>query len=121
MKPGWVVPSSFLVALWIAYPGSATPQDPSAPELSVAVVETSEEVRLRLRVPMGIDPGSLDVILNGRRVRVLAREAGTNRRIRSRELRLKAPAVEEGADAEYGADGWVTVRLRRPPSRSPTD
>jgi HSP20 family molecular chaperone IbpA len=121
MKPAWVVPSSFFVAILISYPGSATPQDPSAPEFPVAVVETPDEVRLRMRVPMGIDPGSLDVVLNGRRVRVLAREAGTNRRIRSRELRLKAPAMEEGADAEYGADGWVTVRLRRPPSRSPTD
>jgi hypothetical protein len=36
-------------------------------------------------------------------------------------MRLKAPAVEEGADAEYDADGWITVRLRRPPPRSPTD
>ena len=121
MKPTWFVPSSLFIALLIAYPTAATPQDPSAPELPVLVVETPEEVRLRMRVPLGIDPESLDVVLNGRRVRVLAREAGTNRPVRSREMRLKAPAIEEGADAEYGADGWITVRLRRPPSRRPTE
>ena len=121
MKPTWFVPSSLFIALLISYPTAATPQDPSAPDLPVLVVETPQEVQLRMRVPLGIDPGSLDVVLNGRRVRVLAREAGTNRLVRSREMRLKAPAVEEGADAEYGADGWITVRLRRPPLRGPTD
>jgi HSP20 family molecular chaperone IbpA len=121
MKPTWIVLACLIVAVPIAHPTAATPQEPSAPDLPVFVVETPAEVRLRLRLPSGIDPGSLDVVLNGRRVRVLAREAGTNRRVRSRELRLKAPAIEQGADAEYGADGWITVRLRRPPSRSPTD
>jgi len=81
-------------------------------DLSVAVVETPRTVRLRIHLPGTIDTGSIEVMLAGRDVTVRAQDLD-GRPIRSQTLRLRRPAVEDGARADYAADGWLTITLRR--------
>lgn len=82
--------------------------------LPVVVNEGRAEVRLRIRVEERVDPDSVAVDLDGSRVRVAAREAGTGRRLCSGDLWLRAAVVEEESRADY-ADGWLTITLSRAP------
>jgi HSP20 family molecular chaperone IbpA len=82
--------------------------------LPVSVHETSDVVQLRVQLPSGGDPGSVEVQLDDLTVTVLARGPG-GIALRSDRLTLRAPAVESDATADYEGDGWLTVTLRRRP------
>ena len=79
-------------------------------ELPVAMTETPGAVRLEIAVPDDVEPGSIEVELAGLEVAVVARNT-SGERIRSRPLRLSEPASEDGARADYEADGSVVVTL----------
>jgi HSP20 family molecular chaperone IbpA len=80
--------------------------------LAVLVSETPATVRLHVLLPDNVPPGSVEVRLNGRKVIVLASTAG-GRRLRSKSLRLSEEATEEGAEADYEADGSLTITLQK--------
>jgi HSP20 family molecular chaperone IbpA len=104
---------SFVAAVSAAVPGRAHSQAPAvAPVIRVQVRETADEAVLRIRVPASVAPDSVDVVVNGRQVVVLARDL-EGRELRSRLIRLRAPVVEEGAEADYEGSRWFVVRLRR--------
>jgi len=92
--------------------GDSGSREPSA--LPVLVSETPTTVRLHVLLPDNVPPGSVEVRLNGRKVIVLASTAG-GRRLRSRSLRLSEEATEEGAEADYEADGSLTITLQKGP------
>jgi hypothetical protein len=94
-------------------PGAA-PDDrrPAPAALTVSVSETPDAVRLRIQSSGDVEPGSVEVKFAGRKAVVLARDA-EGRTIRSHPLRLPAPVVEEGASADYDADGALVVTLRK--------
>jgi HSP20 family molecular chaperone IbpA len=83
--------------------------------LTVVVEEGAEQVRLRVRVGMRIDPGSVEVDLDGRRISVSAREPD-GERVCSGDLWVREPAVEEGSLADY-EDGWLTITLAKEQAR----
>jgi HSP20 family molecular chaperone IbpA len=100
----------------LAHAGEPTAADRGARDqsgLRVLVSETPETVRLRVLLPDDVPPGSVEVRLNGRKVIVLARTTG-GRRLRSRSLQLSEEVVEEGAEADYEADGSLVITLKRP-------
>lgn len=100
--------------------GRATEPAPAddAEELRAVVVEEDDDtVEVWIALSPGVDPGSVEVQLAGRLVVVRARDE-TGRTLRSAPLRLREPAVEEGATARYEGT-WLVVTLRRetpPPS-----
>jgi len=80
--------------------------------LPVRVSETPATVRLHVLLPDNVPPGSVEVRLNGHKVIVLASTVG-GQRLRSRSLRLSEEATEEGAEADYEADGSLTITLQK--------
>jgi HSP20 family molecular chaperone IbpA len=87
--------------------------------LPVIVAETPDAVELRIRLPEDVDPGSVEVRLDGTQATVLARD-GSGRELRSKVVQLERPAVEEGAVARY-EDGWLAVTLQRRSSREASE
>ena len=96
-------------------PGAA-PDDrgpaPASAALAASVSETPDAVQLRIQASGDVEPGSVEVRFAGRKAVVLARDA-EGRAIRSQPLRLPAPVVEEGASADYAADGALVMTLRK--------
>ena len=82
--------------------------------LPVVVEESPEGVRLRIRIGEHVDPGSVEVALDGARASVAAREVATGRRLCSGDLWLRVGVVEEKPVADY-EDGWLTITLSRAP------
>ena len=80
--------------------------------LPVLVEEGKRNVRLRIRVGEDVDPGSVEVELDGAHVSIAASAPGTDRKLCSEDLRLRSPVVEERPVADY-ADGWLTITLSR--------
>ena len=107
---------AFLLSMLLMSPGrgisDARGSGPAAAALAVSVSETPDAVRLRIQASGEIEPGSVEVRFAGRKAVVLARDA-VGRAIRSQSLRLPAPVVEEGSDADYDADGTLVVTLRK--------
>jgi HSP20 family molecular chaperone IbpA len=102
---------SLVVVFSAAIPGRARSQDPPA-VIRVQVRETPEVAIIRIRVPADVAPDSVDIVVNGRQVVVFARDR-EGRPLRSRIIRLRAPVVEEGAEADYEGSRWFVVTLRR--------
>ena len=101
---GWWTPC--VPAVWAgARPCTGDP-------LPVVVEEGQQEVRLRIRVGEEVDPGSVEVELDGSRVSVAASPPGTDRRRCSRDLQLRSAVVEEQTLADY-QNGWLTITLSR--------
>jgi len=95
-------------------PGASPDNRGSAPAsaaLAASVSETPDAVRLR-QASGDVEPGSIEVRFAGRKAIVLARDA-EGRAIRSQPLRLPDPVVEEGARADYVADGTLVMTLRK--------
>ena len=80
--------------------------------LPVLVIETPGAVRLRVQLPEDVEPGSVEVQLAGSEVAVVARSA-SGEQLRSESHRLTEPAVEDGAEADWEADGSLTITLPR--------
>jgi hypothetical protein len=80
--------------------------------LPVVVEEGQENVRLRIRLGEAVDPGSVEVDLDGPRVNVAAREPESGRRMCSGDLWLRVAVVEETPLADFH-DGWLTITLLR--------
>jgi hypothetical protein len=80
--------------------------------LPVVVEEGERRVRLRIRLGEDIDPGSVEVELDGSRVSVAAHAAGSDRQLCSGDLWLHAAVFEEKPLADY-EDGWLTITLLR--------
>jgi HSP20 family molecular chaperone IbpA len=87
--------------------------------LPVVVEEGERQVRLRIRVGEEVDPGSVEVELDGSRVSVAASAVGSDRRRCSRDLQLHAAVVEEQPLADF-EDGWLTITLSRARERDDT-
>jgi hypothetical protein len=98
--------------------GAPPPASAEPHQVIVDVDERGDSVRLRFPQEADIDPGSVQVLLAGRGVTILAR-TGAGRRVRSPHLRVSAPLTEEGATADYDADGSLTVTLRKQPPPEP--
>jgi hypothetical protein len=92
--------------------GAPPPAAAEPHQVIVDVDESGDSVRLRFPQEADIDPGSVQVLLAGRAVTILAR-TGAGRRVRSPHLRVASPLTEEGATADYDADGSLTVTLRK--------
>ena len=97
-----------LVAMLVA---SSAAHGLDAARLWAFAAESPEGVELRVFLPEGVDPGSVRVQLAGRRIVVVARDAA-GRHLRSRPVTVDTPVVEEGADAAWEGDGWLTITLR---------
>jgi HSP20 family molecular chaperone IbpA len=80
--------------------------------LTVSVTETPDAVRLRVEVLGEIEPGSLEIGFDGRKVIVSARNA-EGRPIRARAVDLPAAVVEDGASAEADGDDALAITLRK--------
>jgi hypothetical protein len=116
------VAGAFLLLVLLPSPGgSATdpgvaPDDrgpaPASAALTASVSETSDAVQLRIQASGDVEPGSVEVRFAGRKAVVLARDA-EGRPIRSQPLRLPEPVIEEGASADYDADGTLVMTLRK--------
>lgn len=92
---------------------AASPDDPapSPAKLAVSVSQVPDAVRLRIQVSGAIEPGSLELRLEGRTVVALARSPD-GRPIQSQPSRLPAPVAEDGATAEYDGDDVLVMTLR---------
>jgi len=91
---------------------AGTPDDHRAPALTGSVTETPDAVRLRIQASGDVEPGSVEVRFAGHKAVVLARDA-LGRAIRSQPLRLPEVVVEQGASADYDADGALVMTLRK--------
>jgi len=80
--------------------------------IAVVVHETAAGARLRIHLPRDADPGSVEVQLDARTVRVVAADAG-GKRLASEPIVLRHAVVESGATADYDGDGWLVIILRR--------
>ncbi len=100
---------------------AAQPARPLSDELRVYVDENSSRAELQIQLPASVDPESVQVQLAGREVTVVARDSRTGEQVRSRTLRLRGPATEDGALAEDEGEGWLAVRLRKRPLESRAD
>jgi HSP20 family molecular chaperone IbpA len=80
--------------------------------LPVVVEEGQRQIRLRIRVGQDVDPGSVEVELDGSRVSVEANAPDADRRLCSGDLWLRSAVVEEKPLADY-EDGWLTITLSR--------
>ena len=98
-----------IAGLFIVWLATATMHAGAA--LDVEAREGDDHVVLRIRLEEPVDPGSIDIRLDGRTVVVRARSRD-GERLRSPTLRVAAPLVEEGATAKH-SDGWLTVTLRK--------
>lgn len=67
-------------------------------------------MRLRVAVPAGVDPDSLEIRLDGLSVTVLARDV-SGRRVRSSPIVLREAPSETEARAIRRPDGTVTIVL----------
>jgi HSP20 family molecular chaperone IbpA len=126
------VAGAFLLCVLLVPGGSGS--DPGAPPddrdlrpvsaaLAVSVSETPDAILLRIQASGDVEPGSLEIRFAGRKTVVLARDA-EGRPIRSQNLRLPEPVVEEGSSADYDADGVLVMTLRKQASArsaGPTD
>ena len=107
------VAGAVLLFVLLILPGTSAsdPGSASAPAaLTASVTDTPDAVRLRIQASGDVEPGSVEVRCAGRKAVVLARDA-EGRAIRSQSLRLPAPVVEEGASADYDADGALVITL----------
>jgi HSP20 family molecular chaperone IbpA len=93
-------------------PAPAPPLVPQGTTLRVVAAETPDAVHLRIPPSPDIDPGSVEVRLDGRQLTVLARTA-SGEQVRSETLTFHEPPVEEGATADYEPDGWLAITLRK--------
>ena len=109
------VAGAFLLFGLLTLPGASASDPGPAPAsaaLTASVGDTLDAVRLRIQASGDVEPGSVEVRFAGHKVVVLARDA-KGRAIRSQPLRLPAPVVEEGASADYEADGALVITLRK--------
>ena len=111
-----------LVMCLLLVPGAEPPPEDLAKKmLPVYVKETPSQAELQIQLPATVDPASVEVLLVGREVTIVARDTKTGREVRSRTLRLDGPAIENGALAEYEGEGWLAVRLPKRTLESETD
>jgi hypothetical protein len=116
----WVIEALPLLALLsLAGTAASSPRHaagdrrgPASAALAVSIAEMPDAVRLHIQASEGVQAGSIEVRFAGRKVVVLARDAA-GRVIRSRALRLLDRVIEEGASAEYDAEGALVVTLRK--------
>lgn len=116
----WVIDALLLLGLLtLAGTAASDPRDaagdrrgPASAALAVSIAEMPDGVRLHIRASEDVETGSIEVRFAGRKMVVLARDAA-GRAIRSRALRLLDPVIEEGASAEYDAEGVLVVTLRK--------
>lgn len=81
--------------------------------IAVRLEETARTAALYVRLPEGGDPETVEVQLDGPWVTVLARDRG-GRLLRSERIRLRRPAVEDGAQVVRAPGGTLTIVLRKP-------
>ena len=81
--------------------------------LRVEVYEGAVDVRLRIRLPADVDPGSVEITLSGSQLTIYARDATTGRRAYERHLVLNGPVRETGVRAESEGSHWLRVVLPR--------
>jgi len=107
------VPGAFLLLLFLTgTPSEAHGPGAASAALAVSVSETPNAILLRIQVSRDVEPGSLEVRFAGRETVVLARDAD-GRQVRSQPIRLPEPVLEEGASADYDADGALVMTLRK--------
>jgi hypothetical protein len=115
----WVI---LLLALFtLARITSSDPGDGSgaaSAALAVSIGEMPDTVRLHIQASGDVDARSIEVRFAGRKMVVLARDAA-GRAIRSEPLRLPEPVVEEGASAEFDAEGAIVMTLRKEATAPP--
>ena len=99
-------------------PGAGSEAHGPSAALAVSVSETPGAVLLHIQASGDVEPGSVEVRFAGRHAVVRARDAA-GRPIRSRPLDLPEPVVEEGASADYDADGVFVLTL--PKQATPRD
>lgn len=112
--PSWLALAGLLVA---TAAGGTQPASAVRPTIGLRVEESEGRARLDIVLPPGADPDSVDVQLDGRVVRVLARDH-KGRLLRSRRHTLAGMPTEDRARAVRGADGSITVTLE--PAEPPT-
>lgn len=101
------------VGTWVSFASAAAGvKRCTGDPLPVVVEEGREQVKLRIRLGERIDPGSLEIDLDGTRVSIAADEPESGRRLCSGDLWLRDAVVEEKALADY-RDGWLTITLAR--------
>jgi HSP20 family molecular chaperone IbpA len=110
--PGDSMVRAMLLALLLALARPRATRADERPSIPVVVRETPDGVRLRIRLPPGGDPESVEVRLDGRAVHVLAAD-GDGHEMRSDAIALGEAVVESGAAADYDGVGWLTITLRR--------
>ena len=81
--------------------------------IAVRLEETARTAVLYVHLPEGGDPETVEVQLDGPWVTVFARDRD-GRLLRSDRLRLRRPAVEEGARVLRAPGGTLTIVLRKP-------
>ena len=113
-RVGWIVGVMALLAsmVWPHGGAAASGAPDDRPALAVSVSETAQTVRLRMHLGADVDPGSVEVRLEGREVTVRARSTG-GQVLPAATLSLRDPAVEDGATAEYDGEGWLTITLQK--------
>jgi hypothetical protein len=81
--------------------------------LRVVVYEGALDVRLRIRLPADVDPGSVEIMLSGSDLTIYARDSTTGRRAYERRLVLNGAVRETGVRAESEGSHWLRVVLPR--------
>jgi hypothetical protein len=103
--------------------GPADGRGAASATLAVSIGEMPDTVRLHIQASEDVDARSIEVRFAGRKIVVLARDVA-GRAIRSEPLRLPESVVEEGASAEFDAEGAIVMTLRKeatdpPPTGEP--
>lgn len=84
--------------------------------LRVEVYEGAAAVRLRIRLPADVDPGSVEVLLARSELTIYASDTSSGRRAYERHVTLNGPVAETGVTAETEGNNWLRVVLPRPTS-----
>lgn len=112
----WVAMVMAMVLLASARAGwavvEAGPTEARRP-LRVEVYEGTSDVRLRIRLPADVDPGSVEILLAGTDLTIYARDSTTGRRAYERRLVLNGLVRETGVRAESEGSQWLRVVLPR--------
>lgn len=114
VSTGWIVAALIAALGLMAHVAEGRAGDPESVdrvELPVLVTETPGVVRLHVLLREEVPPGSVEVLLTGQSVLVIAQDI-RGRQLRSRSLRLSQAVVEDGAQADYEPDGSLTITLR---------
>ncbi len=105
-------------AVFLAAASLRAANDPDADAerrpLHVEVRDGPAAVHLRIRLPADVDPGSVEILLSGDAVTILAREVTTGRRAYEQRVQIPgAPVRETGVTADSEGIEWLRVTLPR--------